>query len=324
MKQINQVIIFMRNEFQDLIRLSRCKECFNKNEECSNNVIKSHSIQNNRILNKISDNDRGMVYTFPKGNGIKLIKVGRGKATTFTGFCGHHDQSIFLPIETKDYCEGDKEQEFIFAYRAFAKEYHAKREVTKMYKEGVNGVHIPQIIHLVYECLTKTMNILEEYKIKLNIALGKKEFNIFETQLIVFDKEYMLAVSSAFDIKNNELSNNSNNIDEIKRNIFDYNLIFCTIFPQNRRTFILFTYLKEDSTAIKPIIQKIKDSCDIEQKKILSNMIAANIENLVLSPSVWNKVSELEKTVFYDLWMEHYTTKEKIFNPKNINLFIEN
>ncbi len=109
------------------------KECF-KNSDC-NNIIKAHSIQENKILKKIAvnghvamvANDRitmvdGQIDT---DNLVKIEFIGKGKATTFQGFCREHDLEIFKPIELKDYIAGNKEQNFLFAYRNLAKEFHA-------------------------------------------------------------------------------------------------------------------------------------------------------------------------------------------------------
>jgi len=43
-----------------------------------------------------------------------------------------HDTNIFLPIEQRNYTPGEFQQEFLFAYRAYAREYHVKLEQTLM------------------------------------------------------------------------------------------------------------------------------------------------------------------------------------------------
>jgi hypothetical protein len=109
------------------------KECF-KNSGCDN-IIKAHSIQENKILKKIAvdghvvmvANDRitmvdGQIDT---DNLVKIELIGKGKATRFQGFCQEHDREIFKPIELNDYIAGNKEQNFLFAYRTLAKEFHA-------------------------------------------------------------------------------------------------------------------------------------------------------------------------------------------------------
>ena len=42
--------------FNKMKRDSSLKECFHEDENCSNKIIKAHAIQNNRILNEISEN----------------------------------------------------------------------------------------------------------------------------------------------------------------------------------------------------------------------------------------------------------------------------
>ena len=43
----------------------------------------------------------------------KMQRIGRKRATTFTGFCGKHDTNIFIPIERENYQIGDKNKSFI-------------------------------------------------------------------------------------------------------------------------------------------------------------------------------------------------------------------
>ena len=108
-----------------LFNEAKQKSCFIDDLKCSAKIIKAHSIQNNKILNKLSYNGEVIMIASQKDNlGFTTELVGRKKATVFTGFCGYHDNIIFLPIEEKDYCKYDKEQEFLFAFRALAKEYY--------------------------------------------------------------------------------------------------------------------------------------------------------------------------------------------------------
>ena len=93
---------------------ARIKQCLHPNkDECDGKIIKAHAIQNNRILNKISDN--GIVITM---DGVSNLifqssdKKGRKIATTFTGFCSYHDKTLFQDVEDKDFV-GTKKQIFL-------------------------------------------------------------------------------------------------------------------------------------------------------------------------------------------------------------------
>jgi hypothetical protein len=98
--------------------------------ECVGNIVKAHTIQKKGFgLTRIARN--GQVYGFRydgiaknKSFGAKLIHI--NAASTFTGFCGFHDNSTFLEVETKPF-SGNAEQSFLLGYRAIAKELFLKR-----------------------------------------------------------------------------------------------------------------------------------------------------------------------------------------------------
>lgn len=108
---------------------------------CRGHIIKAHSIQRGGGLTRIAEG--GHVLTF---NSRALIVPGRAPATTlphpgrvgiheastFTGFCEHHDATTFAPVETVPFT-GSKQQVFLLSYRALASEYFARR-----YQERVN------------------------------------------------------------------------------------------------------------------------------------------------------------------------------------------
>ncbi|BAW95360.1 hypothetical protein NIES970_02650 [[Synechococcus] sp. NIES-970] len=132
------------NEFEKRInflkRISRIKECFCKNKNCSSQIINAHSIQNNKILREIAVNGKviSIVPTEVDNQfATKTKKIGRKVATVSTNFCGYHDTEFFLPIESKDYQKNNRQQEFLFAYRALAKEYHAKREMLLFLRNSI-------------------------------------------------------------------------------------------------------------------------------------------------------------------------------------------
>ena len=99
--------------------------CMHKDGMCHSEIIKAHSIQNNKILSKIAYN--GHVYTVDfnqnKFNGLDLKKCGKKEATIATCFCKYHDVELFKDIELVDYQYKDK-QNFLYAYRAFSKYYY--------------------------------------------------------------------------------------------------------------------------------------------------------------------------------------------------------
>ncbi|MDO8898919.1 MAG: hypothetical protein Q7V19_14815, partial [Bacteroidales bacterium] len=115
------------------------KECFyHKKNECRGKIKQAHSIQQNRRLSILTENIAGneMLYTFTSFETSrnyfieKLIPIGKGKASTFFGFCDYHDSVLFNEIENNEFKDCD-EHCFLHSYRSFAHSYHRKIEEAK-------------------------------------------------------------------------------------------------------------------------------------------------------------------------------------------------
>lgn len=102
-------------------RLPKPKFCFYpEHDKCSNKIIKSHTIQNNKILSSIAKNGHVIALNSRDKLFFQSYKIdGKNVASTFQGFCGYHDATIFSPIENRDYDKG-YEQTFLYTYRTFA------------------------------------------------------------------------------------------------------------------------------------------------------------------------------------------------------------
>ena len=193
---------------------------------------------------------------------------GRKKATTFFGFCGHHDTEIFKPIELKDYTVGDQEQNFLFAYRAIAQKYYKalfnhkaferqyeiiKRgdleeirsnfpELNEKYLDEIKEHVLGQEYHGYRIVGKKYLDSLKKTRISININLDKKRFHKIGTDVIELDREYPITVSTLcpiyFDVEGNAINylNKSPNVKNL----------FLTIFPQGGKTYILLSYLMSE------------------------------------------------------------------------------
>lgn len=104
-----------------------------KKSDCSGTIIRAHTVQRNGSLSKIAK--VGRVYSFKSNNvadierekGILAPKlVGVATASTFTGFCGKHDDALFAPVEKYPFA-ASQEHAFLLAYRHLCMEIFAKR-----------------------------------------------------------------------------------------------------------------------------------------------------------------------------------------------------
>lgn len=115
--------MFFKNEKWKLNR------CLAPGTECPNRAIRSHSVQNARVLDLIVSNGhvKRIKYQLEKDGSFRVYfdDIGRNEASTFEGFCSSHDTSIFVALDTRAFDLADQEQLFLLAYRSVARELHS-------------------------------------------------------------------------------------------------------------------------------------------------------------------------------------------------------
>ncbi|OGC04954.1 hypothetical protein A2276_03255 [candidate division WOR-1 bacterium RIFOXYA12_FULL_43_27] len=303
------------------------KECYHKDEYCSSKIIKAHSIQNNRILNKISKDGIviGMQPTFNSSNfKIGAKNIGRKKASTFTGFCDYHDNKIFKPIEENDYQPGNREQEFVFAYRAASCGYWHKKFNLELTRNGIDKIaknmsSPPEPIHSLQLGIDEGYKLVSELRVFFNVCLGKNNYWKIKTYVVVFNEEYPLAASSAITPTHDFLGNRVNYIERVKPNVFP---LMVNVFPQNGKTYVLLGYKHRDSGKYDYIREQLAGKPEKELKELVSNLILVNIENFYLSPDLWDKYGAEKQGEITKYFSETiYKDPHKIYDKK-IQLFV--
>lgn len=92
-------------------------------EGCRAKPQKSHSLQKNGILKKtLKGDDKLIVYNISENTSNNFKEAGINKASTFLGFCHHHD-SAFSCFEDHNFV-GNEKQNFELYKRAYAYHYH--------------------------------------------------------------------------------------------------------------------------------------------------------------------------------------------------------
>lgn len=115
----------------------RCSAPPEWNHECTRTYAKAHTVPR-ASLNRIAAN--GHVFSFvPNASNLEHHgpkfppeELGINRASTFTGFCSNHDNAIFAPLEKAAFT-GTREQCFLLAYRALARELHLKQSILEFW-----------------------------------------------------------------------------------------------------------------------------------------------------------------------------------------------
>jgi len=281
---------------------------------CKNPTIRAHSISNKRLLLKLSDNGDVMYFNKNSSDWGSLVKTGRGTASTFSGFCGVHDK-IFFPIDNEDYVTGNKEQNYLFAMRAAAKEFTTRRAMSHAVDTRINTNESQEFAFdslglAMMGSFQKGFDIgLEDQKVTRGIFIDtymKNKYMVIDTAVIEINEELPIAVSSTFNL---ELAYDGTLINDLSPAGYSQRMkpCFLTIFPQNGKTYALISYLRKDRGPYK-FLQELNGLSDGEKKVVLSNLVTSYTENFTAEPNYWNSLNEDTKTRYSKVYGNSFKT----------------
>lgn len=310
-------------ELNKILKTGNIKLClYPISDKCSNKIVKAHSIQKNRILSKISETGMICMPTVGIKNktlAITMEEVGRKKASTFTGLCGYHDNKLFEKIDNNDYVVGNKEQEAAFALRSILKELYAKTKSIKILNPSTAMNDKARLFQLGY---IKGAEDLRNYLKTFVGNIGTSNYNFLETKIIILNREFLIAANSSI---NPEYDFEGNYISDLMDFKNLPKALFVNVFPQGGKTYILLSYFKKNKRDFSYLDDQLLHKREDIQKIRLSYLLATNIENIALSPTIWNNMSKGDKDAYLGLFketieFEQGTDSVDIFSK--FNLFI--
>lgn len=177
---------------------------------CTGKVISAHSIPRRGVLSAICGPD-GHVLTFNtkyEAHGREgPWRVGWRQASTFSGFCGAHDASTFLPLDDHAF-DGTPQQTFLMAYRALCLEMHdkiASLRSTAGLRSLVDTRQEPDVRSLLHEHLTavhageqKGIAARRRLKARMDGDLLSSDFTRWRRIVVWCKGDLPLAVSGGF------------------------------------------------------------------------------------------------------------------------------
>jgi len=299
------------------------KECFAKDDTC-NHIIPAHRIQKKGPLKLLEEKVKGNNKVVHLGSFKKSIKrksftelkpIGKQVATTFKGFCGKHDRSIFSDIDNNQFdLENDKHC-FLFTYKTLAGEFHN-------YKEGINKIYHPILSQLrqgdsplqklqIEELLLK-YEMLQSLKSILNKNLKSENHSDLFYDGLELEDFYPITSSYLF-----WHPYDKSGIMELP------SFFFMNLVPEESKTCILFSTLKNDVTSTN-YIEKILELKEDKQNTKISQLLINS--STVMSPSLWKKLTNIEKKkIKFDLsrkgGIEKSRKEIKRMNKVKVNFF---
>ena len=274
---------------------SRIRQCLHpKSDECSEKIIGAHSIQNNKIIKRLSSN--GIVYMpCPKSDNpfAQMTVYGRKEATVFTGFCGYHDKTVFQPIEDGMF-DKSIQHIFLYTYRCFAVEYHKKQEVVNMernmFKIKPSLANMPDEDN-PYRGMHMAIDDLENVKKIFDTALLTGNYDVLSSVVWEFDHSVKFA-GTGFEAMTHDLEGN---------NIQDFvsaKHIFVMVFPEGEKTYCIISWLKENDELFARYKQQLLSLSEEMRKIYINNLLPMISENIVVNPEAWDNWEEYKRNEF--------------------------
>lgn len=252
---------------------------------CSGIPVRSHSIQNSRVIELIQSDGHVMVPRYRIRNDeakLELAKVGRNEASTFTGLCAKHDGEIFKLIDTEPLDASNDEQLTLLSYRSVMREMHAlTEEAGRMWwihdawvKAGLASVNDITMPLVVGADLYKKAQLVFRYRSKYfdtpRLQGGKIE--LVHSVLELPEQAPVIAVSSLFSTgftDKGDIIGPTLNVIPVKGN----------------KTLIILACPNEQEKSVEASLEGILQADDDKMKYEISKLIIQRIDNFVLSPA---------------------------------------
>jgi SEC-C motif len=288
----------MRKVFESKI----CSAPVELHQDCSNEIVRAHTVQRSRNLTKIQRN--GHVYSFVtsfdnlnRNNGVlRPTLIGVRKASTFNGFCSHHDAELFAPIEMEDF-KCTSEQCFLLGFRALCREIYTKRaqnESIAIMREADKGQNIQR--QLMVQAIAEAFQSGAQSAISDNLfhkgefdkLLLSKNFDDVRFACFYFDRTPDVMCSFAFNPSHDFQGRELQDLSDLDKRA---KIIACSTIAFDHLGALIFTWLNSSDSVAGPLIESLEKVPEARKADVLLQMLFEVSENLHLRPEWWEGLS---------------------------------
>lgn len=287
----------------------------------------------------------GHVYMFQATDqGHQLSLVGHRTATTFTGFCAGHDSSLFREVDfdhSRPFDPTSLRQVVLLALRAAAREYWTKLNMQKLYKrlvelgtrkdyeslrsmlnlENTDTVHLALVLEEVWKPFLLGTKVSTRRIQRLFRSLYQQaqtgRFHLTQTVLFQLPGVPTVAAASAFapefDLAGRELNTLS-----LDSQVTD---VVLNVLPAQNATWVVFAYHKRHLGYLSPFFSELGLLEQLALRSVLSKMIVMHCENVVLSPTFVDGLSEQDRSLLEHVFNQTLHRAQPYDDVPDISLF---
>lgn len=295
-KMINQEVRSeVHKAHQKIKGIKYCCAPVDNLKQCSDKIVKAHSISKCLGLNEIKNAD-GRVMSIKLNNNTYTLEESRGvipvveqhinSASTGNFFCSEHDKKIFSPIEDQEFQLNFKSC-FLLAYRSTCMEYFKRRND-----------------FLVNPVMVRDIEVL---KIKMDEILIKEKYELMDHYVFEVEDARLLTSMAYTPVVNFK--------GVTIQNEHDYNSVLKSVIvnvvKQKDKEYIIFSFLEEDRPFFNNFIDGLLIPNKNKQAIMLTNYMFKIFENLHWSKSWWDGLLERRRKELLD-YIQIYGSKELV------------
>jgi len=272
-------------------------------DKCTNKIINAHTVSKSSSLAEIADDTNhvlglkvSMSALTTNGGVILPEKIGINQASTFKGFCSHHDKSLFACIEDEEFSKTN-EQLFALVYRAVCKELYAKNSSTEISellksadkgKDIINQIAIQEMASGFGIGTDTALKELNDFKVLLDESLVNNTALDMCHIIVSSSSPCPVSVSSILapdvDFEGKQIQDLSN------LKVVPEGVIFNS-FSSDGNGYIVFSWLKS-SIIISNFIETLVNQSANSVFNALLRFFFSVSENIYISPVWWESLTE--------------------------------
>lgn len=291
----------------DFRRRFSAKVCMAPHADHAGGTVAAHTMSLQAVLRKIST--EGHVYA-PQLMGrfsadehpIQIRRLGLRDVSVFNGFCAKHDAALFSCLENQAF-SFSREQLFMLAYRAAARECYLKRKQCESLPEldairDIHGIDTPLTYSeetLIHQAASlRGAEEAEAFKAKLDRHLLQRSWDRLVSHAILFEQRPTLAACFVFQPFHDMNGTQLQDYEDLQA---EMSQLVVSVLPLEQGGAAIFSWLDSANSAPRRFFESVLDTKDITSAVIHAAL--DNSENFAMAPDWYEHLPEATRSYLF-------------------------
>lgn len=290
------------SQLRQLTHKAACLAPESLHSNCKGKVISSHTVSRSGSLGEIAKGSH--VYSYKLSvhkihelhGKIEPQLVGWKEASTFPGFCAHHDKDLFSPLEDQKFL-GNQHQCFLLGYRSIAWEWYAKQRAAhhNQLRAALAASKEPDLQAMMadFNYMTELgLRDIDSHKTTYDEVLASERWFDCHGLLVEFDQLFPIQCSAAWspteDIHGTE-------IQELGLSPRTPETATITSFAADGKSYFLLSWLSDSAAVASNLADSIVSISKANLPAAIAALLLLTSENCHLSPTWYDALTKSGK-----------------------------